>query len=92
MAFNIRSLVLVASTPVGTNDAVNWYKYAAADAAATVATAGYFNDARSKLKVNDAIDIMAVATGTGDQLRVTVTAAPATGNVTVAVDPEAAAA
>jgi hypothetical protein len=35
MALNIRSLVLVASTPVGTQDAVNWYKYATADAAAT---------------------------------------------------------
>lgn len=92
MSFNIRSLVLYASCPVDTNKAVNFYKYATPDAAATVLTAGYFNDARSKLKVNDAIEIVAVANGTGDQLRVTVTAAPASGNVTVAVDPEAAAA
>lgn len=92
MAFNIRSLSLYASAPVDTNVAVNFYTYATADAAATVLAAGYFNDARSKLQVNDVIECMAVATGTGDRLKLTVTAAPATGNVTVAVDPEAAAA
>jgi len=89
MAFNIRSLTLYASAPVATNTAVNFYVYATADAAATVLTAGYFNDARSKLKVNDVIEAMAVATATGDRLTLKVTAAPASGNVTVAVNTSA---
>lgn len=90
MAFNIRSLALYFSAPYDTNKQVNFYKYATKDAAATVTTAGYFNDARSKLKVNDVIECMAVAGGTGDHLVLRVTAAPATGNVTVAADTAAA--
>lgn len=86
-----RSLVLFASTPTGVaNTAVNWYVYASGDAAATITTAGYFNGARDKLKVNDIIFVMAVAAGTGDFLALKVTAAPATGDVTVAVNSEAA--
>lgn len=86
MTFKIRSLALVASVPYDTNKSVNFYKYATTDAAATVTTAGYFNDARDKLKVNDVIEVMTAANSTGDRLVVRVTAAPSSGNVTVAVD------
>lgn len=90
MALNLRSLALVNSTPYGSaGKTVNWYNYATADAQATVIAAGYFNDARAKLKVNDCIDVLTVADGVGDRLGLIVTAVPASGNVTVAVNGEA---
>jgi hypothetical protein len=83
--FNKRSLAAFWSVPTGTaNKCVNFYGYATEDANATVLTAGYFNDAREKLKVNDIIICMSVAAGTGVANILKVTAAPSTGNVTVA--------
>lgn len=90
MAYLARSLVLECSVPHTSDVApVNWYKYATADAVATVIAAGYFNNARDKLKVNDVIDALCVATGTADRVAVIVTAVPASGNVTVAVNTDA---
>ncbi|RWN78073.1 MAG: hypothetical protein EOS02_09950 [Mesorhizobium sp.] len=90
MALNLRSLALANSTPYGTaGKTVNWYSYATADAVATVIAAGYFNDARAKLKVNDVIEALCVADGVGDRVSLIVTAAPASGNVTVAVNTDA---
>jgi hypothetical protein len=88
MALNKRALVLYCSVPHTADAApVNFYKYAhGVDAMATIIAAGYFNDVRDKLKVNDHISFMAVAAGTGNYGEATVTAVPATGNVTVAVD------
>lgn len=58
------------------------------DAAATVATAGYFNDARSRLQVDDTILSKAAIGGTEVFRVFNVTAVPASGNVTVtALDP-----
>lgn len=90
MALKLQSLVLQASVP-HTPDVVpvNFYCYATPDAVATVIAAGYFNNARSKLNVNDVIDALCVATGTGDRVSVIVTAVPASGNVTVAVNTDA---
>jgi hypothetical protein len=63
------------------------YLYAhGVDTLATIIAAGYFNNLRDKLAVNDMIHIMSVANGVGNRGFVTVTAVPATGNVTVAVD------
>ena len=92
MALQIRALTLTASVPVDTNKSVGFYKYATPDAAATVIAAGYFNDARDKLAVNDIIECVCVATGTGDRVVVRVTAVPSSGNVTVAADPSSVAA
>ncbi len=91
MPFNIRSLALHNSTPFGTaGKAVNWYNYASADAVATVIAAGYFNAARDpKLKVNDVVECMCLADGVGDRVSVIVTASPAAGDVTVAVNTDA---
>jgi len=86
MTFKIRSLALYASVPYDTNKSVRFYKYATIDAAATVLTAGYFNDARDKLQVNDVIECVTSAGGTGDRIVVRVTAVPSSGNVTVTVD------
>lgn len=92
MAFNKRALVQFGSVPHTVDlPPVTFYQYAhGVDTMATIIAAGYFNDARDKLKVNDHISLMAVAAGVGNYGEVTVTAAPATGNVTVAVDTEAA--
>lgn len=85
MAFNARSLATIWSFPYGTESKkVTYYGYATADANATVIANGYFNDARSKLKVNDLIICMSVADGTGVPNVLRVSAVPATGNVTVA--------
>lgn len=89
MAFKIRSLALAHSVPVSETTSWNRYTYATADAAATVLADGYFNEARAKLKVNDQIEVCAVHGGTGDFLTLKVTAVPATGDVTVAVNTEA---
>ncbi|RWI96090.1 hypothetical protein [Mesorhizobium sp.] len=89
--FEARSLSLVNSVPYGSSGAkVNFFHYATADAAATVTTDGYFNAARDKLQVNDVIEAMTVAGGVGDKLSLKVTAAPASGNVTTAVNTDAA--
>lgn len=69
---------------------VSFYKAAYIDAAATVSAAGFFNFARGYLQVNDMIEVMTVANGTGDVLNLKVTAVPASGDVTVAVNSEAA--
>lgn len=83
--FNVRALALFTSSPTGTaGKSVNFYTYATEDANATVLTAGYFNGARDKLKVNDVITCMSVAAGVGVLNMLKVTAAPSTGDVTVA--------
>ena len=88
MSLNLRSLALFASAPYGAATAaaskVNFHVYATADAQATVLTAGYFNGARDKLKVNDAIFCMSVAGGTGVLDALKVTAVPSSGDITVA--------
>jgi len=91
MTFNPRSLSLFNASPFGTAGlSFATYTYGTADAAATVLAAGYFNDVRSKLKVNDVIFAMCGADATGDFLTIRVTAAPVSGNVTVQSDADVA--
>lgn len=88
MAFIRRHLIRIASLPyddAGTTRKCNIYRYATKDALATVATAGYFNDARSILKVDDRIIVEAAIAGSSETEVYRFTAVPATGNVTVAV-------
>jgi len=85
MAFDKRSLARFVTSPYGTaSKSVGFFAYATADANATVLTAGYFNDARETLKVNDVIHCISVADGVGVANVLKVTAAPSSGNVTVA--------
>ena len=86
MAFFPRSLVRLAQVPNGNTDGTGnsnmtskWF-YASADAFATIAAAGYFNSARSLLKVGDIIEVSAASNKGG---LYAVSAVPATGNVTV---------
>jgi len=59
-----------------------WHYDAAADSVATAVAAGYFNTARGFLKVGDVIHLVAAAQTAFRVL--TVTAVPASGNITVA--------
>ena len=59
--------------------------YASDDAAATVEVAGYFNGARPFLRKGDIILATMANSGTPVTKQYVVTAVPATGNVTVAI-------
>lgn len=90
MALEKRSLCMAGSVPYANSlGRIAWYRYVSADAVATVIAAGYFNTVRDKLAVGDTIDATCVLGGTADRVSVLVTAAPASGNVTVAVNTDA---
>lgn len=86
MSLAIRSLVRQAQVPTGATDGTGgttftskWF-YATADAFAAVATAGYFNNARAMLGVGDIIEVSCASNKGG---LYSVSAVPASGNVTV---------
>lgn len=87
MSLSRKSLIRLGQAPRGTTagaanaGAMNsFFFYATDDAFATVATAGYFNDERKQLAVGDII-LASCASNKGGLY--TVSAAPASGNVTV---------
>jgi hypothetical protein len=92
MAFSTRSLTRIthqvavglASGAVAPRQ-ISVFSYATDDAAAVVEAAGYFNDARSRLTVGSIIFASMVLGGTPVLKSLIVTAVPATGNVTVAL-------
>jgi len=69
--------------PSAKNGRQLWHYEGVADTVAAAAAAGYFNDARGLLKVGDRIVV--VGDSATDYGILTVTAAPATGNVTTAI-------
>lgn len=85
MALNKNQLSKVSNLNSVTGAAASrqiWHYDAGADSVATAVAAGYFNDVRGYLFVGDVIHLVA-ATGTAFRV-LTVTAAPKSGNVTVA--------
>lgn len=87
MSFSEKSLVRVTQAARGNTSGAttggnmnSLFLYATDDAFATVATAGYFNNARGNLTVGDQILVSAASNKGG---LYTVTAVPASGNVTV---------
>jgi len=85
MAFDIQKMAPIGSVsqrgdiPVG-------FTYVTADTVTAATTAGYFNDARGKLAVNDLIwarCASASAASAANNRKFCVTAVPETGNVTV---------
>lgn len=89
MSLSTKSLVRIAQVTVGSTagaaqgkQASKWF-YATDDAAATVETAGYFNNARAQLAVGDIIEATMVNGGTPVTKTYVATAVPASGNVTV---------
>ncbi len=85
MAYDGKALVRTAVSYVSDTITISSSNYGTADAPATVETAGYFNGARAKLTVGD---IIIASMGIGGTLKLKiyqVTAVPATGNVTIAL-------
>lgn len=92
MALSQRSLVRRShQTPIGlaagtpSDRLAGGWDYATDDAAATVETAGYFNGARAFLRVGDVITSVMAAGGTPVLKQYVVTAVPASGNITTAL-------
>lgn len=89
MSFCSRALVRFKQGPVGSTAGAakanqsSGFAYATDDAAATVETAGYFNNARSLLSVGDFIAAVCAASGTPVLKNYVVLTVPATGNVTI---------
>ena len=89
MAFQKRSAVINNTVPFQVDTRPQYiYDYATPDAVATVIAAGYFNTMRDdgRIAINDIINATCVMGGVADFVRLIVTAVPATGNVTVAVN------
>jgi hypothetical protein len=91
MTFYLGALQRIHQTLVGstagaakTNMSSMW-RYATDDAAVTVETAGYFNNARSLLTVGDQIFASMVLAGTPVVKTYNVLTVPVSGNVTIAI-------
>lgn len=90
MAFILRNVRKITDLPFTASLAISVWAYAGTDTMAAMLTAGYFNDLRARLKVNDVFHLVSSVDGTGDLLTVKVTAVPASGNVVVAADDDSA--
>lgn len=89
MAFVLRNVRKIADLPYNTtNGFVQLWGYSSSDAAAIVLASGYFNALRSRLKLNDVIEVIASADGVGDLVTMKVTAVPAEGAGDVTVSTE----
>ena len=87
MSFIIRNIRKITDAPFNTTGgAVQYWAYAGVDALAAMLAAGYFNDMRARLKVNDVLFLTGAADAAGDFLIVRVTAVPSSGNVLVSAD------
>lgn len=84
MAYVEKSLVSYGEVFLGAGDVRRAWTYMTPDAVATVETAGYFNDARPRLKKGEQIHCSMVIDGSTVGRTYIVTAAPASGNVTIA--------
>lgn len=92
MSLNARSLSRMGQqVPVGSTAGASQAQqaglliYATDDAAATVETAGYFNNARAFLRKGDILLATMVNSGTPVTKQYVFTAVPATGNVIIAI-------
>lgn len=91
MSYCAKALHRVSQSMVGSttgtakSNLISDWRYGTDDAAATVETAGYFNAERAALKAGDTIRASMALGGTPVFKIYVVTAAPATGNVTIAL-------
>lgn len=86
MAFKIRNVRLITTLPYAASSHLNRWAYADTDTLAAMLTAGYFNDLRARAKVNDLMEITALADGVGESTLVRFTSVPSSGNVLVVTD------
>lgn len=90
MALNKRNFKLITTLNLAAAVSVSWWAYASADTIPQMLTAGYFNDLRDRLSVNDRLDLVGSASGIGDFLTVRIASVPASGNVLVVTDDDQA--
>lgn len=69
---------------------IHWFTYATNDTLAEVTTDGYFNGVRDTLSANSIVDAVVDCDGTPNHVTLRLTAVPASGNVTCAIDTPAA--
>lgn len=86
MAFKKRAMSRSIVSNHADGKACSKYFYATADATATVAAAGYFNDAREQLAKGDVVEVVADIDGTPDRLHLLIDTVPVTGDVTASAD------
>lgn len=92
MALTPKSLVRIAQTALAANSVTSLFFYVTNDPAATVETAGYFNDIRNRLKKGDVILVSLDLDGTSALRTYVVQSSPGTGNVTITLGTATAAA
>jgi len=91
--FNAKSLArqgIGAASAEGLSGHSSFYLYRTADTLAQVLATGYFNDARSRLKKGDVIDVVFGVGGTPAYARLMAEDVPSSGNVVVAAQTVAA--
>lgn len=86
MAHDTRRLRRYNSITLSGNRLVHLFSYATDNTKAELLTDGYFNDSRMALTVGSKIEACVDVDGTPNWIDVKVTAAPASGNVTTALD------
>lgn len=91
MAFKIRNVRLITTLPYAASSHLNRWAYADTDTLAAMLTAGYFNDLRARAKVNDLMEITALAdTAAGESVLIRFASVPASGNVLVVTEDDQA--
>jgi len=83
MAHDPKALVRFAESFMGANAVVSLYFYGSNHTAAEIATAGFFNADRYRLKPGDVITCSIDVDGTRDTRQFVMNAVPASGDVTV---------
>lgn len=86
MAHDPRALQRLSSVIMPSGAKVHKFFYATNHTKAETITDGFFNSSRDSLSVGSIIEAVVDHDGTANLVNIRVTAAPATGNVTVVVD------
>lgn len=81
-----RSRSIPTGLGAGNVNTISFFDYASADAQAAIVAAGYFNGAREQLTKGSVITAVGTVDATPTVEFYVVTAVPATGNVTVALE------
>lgn len=90
MPANAKAVRRYNSVTLSGNKVIHFLNYAANETAAEVVAAGWFNTIRDQVTVGSVMDAVVDADGTPDRISIIFTAVPATGNVTVAYNNDAA--
>lgn len=90
MAFDPKALKRIDTVLLSGSRKVHFFNFATDDTLAEVTTAGYFNSVRDALAVHSIIHAVVDIDGTANYATIRLTAVPASGNVTAAIDTPAA--